>query len=245
MLPYVRVASLSGKEVMAALAGAEARGVRGGAVYDLLHLVAARKAGAAVLLTLDVRNSLALRGRATRASRVPLSGILGKRALISELARAADLMVNGSLSEMPPQCGDPSRPCAWDLSRRRGPHPYLKFDAEGKAYSVYNPAEQQEAIRRAHQNRPGCALDRRAACRIYADGRFYERLVADLNTGPRLARAAFLGDGDFPSFWGSANPVLLHTTGEEEFRSSCVHAFISEGGFMSCFFKHGGTSVLP
>ena len=139
MLPYVRVASLSGKEVMAALAGAEARGVRSGAVFDLLHLVAARKTGAAVLLALDVRNFLALRGRATRASRVPLTGILGKQALISELARAADLMVNGSLSEMPPQCGDPSRACAWDRSRRHGPHPYLKFDAEGKAYSAYNP----------------------------------------------------------------------------------------------------------
>lgn len=60
VLPFVDVVSLSGKDVMAALAEAEARGVRGGAVYDLLHLVAARKAGAARLLTLDVRDFQAL-----------------------------------------------------------------------------------------------------------------------------------------------------------------------------------------
>ena len=59
VLPYVQLVSLSGKEVMAALGGAEARGVRVGAVYDLLHLAAARKAGAARLLT-DVRDFQAL-----------------------------------------------------------------------------------------------------------------------------------------------------------------------------------------
>ena len=51
---------MTGKEVMAELNGAEARGVRGGAVYDLLHLAAARKAGAARLLTLDVRDFQAI-----------------------------------------------------------------------------------------------------------------------------------------------------------------------------------------
>ena len=60
VLPHVQLVSLTGKEVMAALNGAEARGVRGGAVYDLLHLAAARKAGAARLLTLDVRDFQAL-----------------------------------------------------------------------------------------------------------------------------------------------------------------------------------------
>ena len=60
VLPYVQLVSLSGKEVMAALATADARGARGGAVYDLLHLVAARKAGAFRLLTLDVRDFQAL-----------------------------------------------------------------------------------------------------------------------------------------------------------------------------------------
>jgi predicted nucleic acid-binding protein len=38
VLPFVRVEALSGPDVMAALAECEARGVRGGAIYDGLHL---------------------------------------------------------------------------------------------------------------------------------------------------------------------------------------------------------------
>lgn len=60
VLPYVQLVSLSGREVLAALAAADSRGVRGGAVYDLLHLAAARKAGVERLLTLDVRDFQAL-----------------------------------------------------------------------------------------------------------------------------------------------------------------------------------------
>ena len=45
---------------MAVLAECEPRGVRGGAVYDLLHLAAARKAKAEVFVTLDARNFQAL-----------------------------------------------------------------------------------------------------------------------------------------------------------------------------------------
>ena len=80
-----------------------------------------------------------------------LTSIVGKDALINELAHVAQLMVSGSLSEVTRQCGDPSCACARDPSRRHGPHLYLKFNAEGKAYSVYIPPEQQEAIRQAHQ----------------------------------------------------------------------------------------------
>jgi len=56
VLPFVQAVALTGKEVIAALAECEARGVRGGAVYDLLHLTAARKASVDTLITLDVRN---------------------------------------------------------------------------------------------------------------------------------------------------------------------------------------------
>lgn len=56
VLPFVHAVTLTGKEVMAALAECEARGVRGGAVYDLLHLTAARKSNVDTLITLDVRN---------------------------------------------------------------------------------------------------------------------------------------------------------------------------------------------
>ena len=60
VLPFVQAISLTGKDVMTALRGARARGVRGGAVYDYLHLVAARKAGVARLVTLDLRHFQAL-----------------------------------------------------------------------------------------------------------------------------------------------------------------------------------------
>ncbi|MBE0549825.1 MAG: PIN domain-containing protein [Rubrivivax sp.] len=56
VLPYVQTVSPSGRDTMSALAECESRGVRGGAVYDWLHLAAARKAGAEALVTLDVRD---------------------------------------------------------------------------------------------------------------------------------------------------------------------------------------------
>ena len=59
---------------------------------------------------------------------------MGKEVSISELARIAHLMVNGSLSEVTRQCGDPTCACARDPLRRHGPHLYLKFSTEGKAY---------------------------------------------------------------------------------------------------------------
>lgn len=56
LLPFVQTQALTGKDTMAALAECESRGVRGGAIYDWLHLAAARKAGAEVFLTLDLRD---------------------------------------------------------------------------------------------------------------------------------------------------------------------------------------------
>ena len=60
VLPFVQVQALSGKDLVAAMAECEARGVRGGAIYDWLHLAAARKAGAEALVTLDARDFQAL-----------------------------------------------------------------------------------------------------------------------------------------------------------------------------------------
>ena len=60
VLPFVQIQALTGREVMTALAESEMRGVRGGAVYDLLHLTAARKARVERLVTLDERNFHAL-----------------------------------------------------------------------------------------------------------------------------------------------------------------------------------------
>ena len=64
VLAYVQAHTLTGKDMLAALAECESRGVRGGAIYDWLHLAAARKAGAEVFFTLDLRDfqSLVRRG---------------------------------------------------------------------------------------------------------------------------------------------------------------------------------------
>ena len=70
--------------------------------------------------------------------------------LITEIGMAAQSMVQGALSELTRQCGDPSCACATDPARRHGPHLYLKFNAEGKTYSVYVPPEQGEVIKQAH-----------------------------------------------------------------------------------------------
>ena len=56
VVPYVQMQTLTGKDVMVALGECESRGVRGGAIYDWLHLAAARKAGAERLVTLDRRD---------------------------------------------------------------------------------------------------------------------------------------------------------------------------------------------
>lgn len=60
IVPFVRTVALTGRELTAALAECSSRGVRGGAVYDLLHLIAARKAGVERLVTLNLRDFQAL-----------------------------------------------------------------------------------------------------------------------------------------------------------------------------------------
>lgn len=60
LLPYVTVQTLSGKDLMSALKDCERRGVWGGAIYDWLHLAAARKAGAEVFFPLNLRDFQAL-----------------------------------------------------------------------------------------------------------------------------------------------------------------------------------------
>ena len=47
------VVELSSAELMAALRQARLRGAQGGAVYDFMHLIAARKAGADILYTIN------------------------------------------------------------------------------------------------------------------------------------------------------------------------------------------------
>ncbi len=54
ILPRVQVVELNVEEITAALRLAKKQGVRGGGVYDYMHLVAARKARAKVLYTINL-----------------------------------------------------------------------------------------------------------------------------------------------------------------------------------------------
>ena len=73
-----------------------------------------------------------------------------KEETLHQLKQATESMVQGSLSEITRQCGDPSCACARDPARRHGPHLYLKFTAEGKTYSVYVPGPLAPTIKSAH-----------------------------------------------------------------------------------------------
>lgn len=57
---HARIVAFDMQESMTLLAEAQTAGVRGGAVYDYLHLCAARKAGADRIFTLNKRHSIAI-----------------------------------------------------------------------------------------------------------------------------------------------------------------------------------------
>lgn len=80
-----------------------------------------------------------------------LTSMRSKEETIHQLQQAAESMVQGSLSEITRQCGDPACACARDPARRHGPHLYLKFNAAGKTHSVYVPPYLVEAIKGAHR----------------------------------------------------------------------------------------------
>jgi predicted nucleic acid-binding protein len=61
VLPRVSVIELSSVEIIAALGVAQFRGIRGGGVYDYMHLVAAKKAKVSVIHTLNMSDFLHLR----------------------------------------------------------------------------------------------------------------------------------------------------------------------------------------
>lgn len=61
ILPRVQITELGIAELLTALRQARKHGVRGGGVYDYLHLVAARKVNAEVLYTINLGDFLHLR----------------------------------------------------------------------------------------------------------------------------------------------------------------------------------------
>jgi predicted nucleic acid-binding protein len=56
----LQLVELAGSDIVTAIAATEEAGVRGGALYDYLHLIAARKVSATTLFTLNVRHFAAL-----------------------------------------------------------------------------------------------------------------------------------------------------------------------------------------
>lgn len=67
LAPRLRLIDLPASEVMLAIQQADAAGVRGGALYDYLHVAAARKTGATELHSIDARHFEAVtRGQGPR-----------------------------------------------------------------------------------------------------------------------------------------------------------------------------------
>jgi predicted nucleic acid-binding protein len=64
LLPRLRLVELSGEELMKTIRASQAAGARGGAIYDALHMTAARKSAAKALYTLNTRHfeAIACRG---------------------------------------------------------------------------------------------------------------------------------------------------------------------------------------
>ena len=56
LLPRLQLIDLRGEELMDAIRGTDTVGARGGAIYDFLHLAAARNAAAKTLYTLNTRH---------------------------------------------------------------------------------------------------------------------------------------------------------------------------------------------
>lgn len=69
--PRVQVIELNADELLEALQQARQHGVRGGAVYDYAHLVAARKAGVEMIYTLNLSDFQALRRQGDAEVRRP------------------------------------------------------------------------------------------------------------------------------------------------------------------------------
>lgn len=60
LVPRLRLIELAAADMIEAIRASESAGVRGGAIFDFLHLVAARNSAAETLYTLDARHFMAL-----------------------------------------------------------------------------------------------------------------------------------------------------------------------------------------
>jgi hypothetical protein len=115
---------------------------------------------------------------------IPQDAMSSKDRLIHQLEQAAASMVQGSLSESTRQCGDPSCACAHDPASRHGPHLYFRYRDEGKAHSVYVPAELGESLRGAQE---AWHDFQQIGAEISANNRW--RLLSSLEREKQLVRA--------------------------------------------------------
>jgi predicted nucleic acid-binding protein len=60
LIPRLRLVDLAAGDLTGAIRESEAAGVRGGAIFDFLHLTAARRASASALYTLNIRHFVPL-----------------------------------------------------------------------------------------------------------------------------------------------------------------------------------------
>jgi predicted nucleic acid-binding protein len=72
ILPRVTVISLDNEEIVAALNDTRKHGVRGGAIYDYMHVLAARKAGVEAIKTLNMSDFMAITQHGGPEVRLPL-----------------------------------------------------------------------------------------------------------------------------------------------------------------------------
>ena len=73
-----------------------------------------------------------------------------QKTLLRKLLRAAQIMIQGGLSETTRRCGNPKCACQRDPDRRHGPHLYITWTEKGRSRSLYVPADRVPQARRAH-----------------------------------------------------------------------------------------------
>lgn len=94
-----------------------------------------------------------------------------RNALLQQLLRASQSMVQGGLSSTTRTCGKPSCPCHTNPTRRHGPNLYFTWRADSRSHALYVPPEHAAEAKAAQTS---WALFWETGCQIAALNR--ERL---------------------------------------------------------------------
>jgi hypothetical protein len=76
--------------------------------------------------------------------------MIRQQTLLRKLLRAAQIMIQGGLSETTRRCGNPNCACHRDPDRRHGPNLYITWTEKGRSRALYVPADRVQQARRAH-----------------------------------------------------------------------------------------------